>query len=339
MRGWSVNPGRPTPGGFVFPVHAGMVRRRRAASRSSSRVPRACGDGPLLGNLGTGLVLCSPCMRGWSGTRRVVLRCRLVFPVHAGMVRSRSSGSRRCLCVPRACGDGPTVNQDILNEIKCSPCMRGWSATYSATSGPGVVFPVHAGMVRAGNWSSLRLSRVPRACGDGPFLLFSKLLEGQCSPCMRGWSGVYLRRRAISNVFPVHAGMVRARQRQRYAENGVPRACGDGPRILTERAAQKACSPCMRGWSAQRDRIEAWTRVFPVHAGMVRQFLVAAPARPCVPRACGDGPVQAERISLRSMCSPCMRGWSVEGEHRFVLSDVFPVHAGMVRPWWVGSGG
>ena len=313
MRGWTDQAVDARSRGSVFPAHAGMDRSAAAATTPRSGVPRACGDGPSCQRLVDNWPPCSPRMRGWTGAQRRPVSARLVFPAHAGMDRPgrTSSGSRGR--VPRACGDGPPDQQRDHDRVRCSPRMRGWTATSCDTTSPFSVFPAHAGMDRCRRMASCSLSCVPRACGDGPAGLGIPGRDMTCSPRMRGWTGSYVARRLPSSVFPAHAGMDRGWARSRTAAGRVPRACGDGPRACRGASSFLTCSPRMRGWTVQGAGGHAAGAVFPAHAGMDRLVRRAQVAFVRVPRACGDGPAIGLAHAAEAKCSPRMRGWTVRG--------------------------
>ena len=89
----------------MFPAHAGMNQGRYPAALVQRRVPRACGDEPLI--------------------EFCLSKGRYVFPAHAGMNRAVSFGLRLERSVPRACGDEPLVSVLFRGTIMCSPRMRG----------------------------------------------------------------------------------------------------------------------------------------------------------------------------------------------------------------------
>ena len=128
---------------------------------------------------------------------------------------------------------------------------------------------------------------------------------------MRGWPASAEHRQAASGVFPAHAGMARNGRKERQKPQRVPRACGDGPRLVPA--------------------VWADVSVFPAHAGMAR--LSRRRARVCtrVPRACGDGPTSSLTAGTRRLCSPRMRGWPVVILVMRAQQEVFPAHAGMAR--------
>ena len=84
-RGWTrhaLGGGRRREG---FPALAGMDRARWRRSASSSRLPRARGDGPVVLRLRGPVTPASPRSRGWTLVRVVVRRPPPGFPALAGM--------------------------------------------------------------------------------------------------------------------------------------------------------------------------------------------------------------------------------------------------------------
>ena len=84
---------------YVLPVPAGMVPRQGTEGSRKTSAPRARGDGPRSKVADLSAAVCSPCTRGWSASRETFVRCRAVFPVHAGMVPNQSGGSVSLLTV------------------------------------------------------------------------------------------------------------------------------------------------------------------------------------------------------------------------------------------------
>ena len=112
---------------------------------------------------------------------------------------------------------------------------------------------------------------------------------------------------------------------------GVPRACGDGPRLRTTMSLERMCSPRMRGWTVERHPRAGRQAVFPAHAGMDRKAAASSACRSSVPRACGDGPTLTFRAVSLGTCSPRMRGWTARRRDCCGDCCVFPAHAGMDR--------
>ena len=177
-----------------------------------------------------------------------------------------------------------------------------------------------------------RRARVPRACGDGPCGATAAPTGTACSPRMRGWTAEADRHVPHVEVFPAHAGMDRNAQHAVQDLQGVPRACGDGPRGVQVTTVTEGCSPRMRGWTGvQRQPAHAQAGVpracgdgpvaspmsagnddvFPAHAGMDRCRTARHASARSVPRACGDGPLWAALA--------------------VTIALVFPAHAGMDR--------
>ena len=229
MRGWTACEQWVPDGLDVFPAHAGMDRHPAGGDPGPRRVPRACGDGPRLGQISHSRWACSPRMRGWTGSDGHGPAGLRVFPAHAGMDRTSSASRRPRPRVPRACGDGPSDHGDDGEPMKCSPRMRGWTVRKRVLRLALVVFPAHAGMDRRSICSAVRWSGVPRACGDGPRVALYLRSSKECSPRMRGWTVTDRPRPERRRVFPAHAGMDRDSWIVNVGIGRVPRACGDGP--------------------------------------------------------------------------------------------------------------
>ncbi len=294
----------------MFPAHAGMDRKCWTPWTLPRRVPRTCGDGPTPFIDVNGNPLCSPHMRGWTAPDRAGEYSGPVFPAHAGMDRIPSGGRCSTICVPRTCGDGPTI-VDAGSEIEqCSPHMRGWTEWEEARVKARAVFPAHAGMDRRRGLQPLPRpgvprtcgdgppapgptpapEGVPRTCGDGPLLTPVKYRPRKCSPHMRGWTDSGRTIQGGGCVFPAHAGMDREKRHWSLHSGGVPRTCGDGPFMVWPSANAMSCSPHMRGWTAIIILLNYPHKVFPAHAGMDRKCCRHLTRPGGVPRTCGDGP-------------------------------------------------
>ena len=220
----------------------------------------------------------------------------------------RSSGRSS---FPRACGDGPTLLDDLAKKVGFSPRMRGWTGQQRPPALAALVFPAHAGMDRARRGSPGRSRGFPRACGDGPSR--ARFTRGAMafSPRMRGWTAGSGGGEMNGNVFPAHAGMDRCRSGCLGVRYCFPRACGDGPIDFYGLADGLV--------------------VFPAHAGMDRPRPAQASSRTGFPRACGDGPTSRWRSTRVTSFSPRMRGWTEEAALSNAIHQVFPAHAGMDR--------
>ena len=194
----------------------------------------------------------------------------------------------------------------------CSPRTRGWTGRGGQLWLGGSVFPAHAGMDRPAAHRVGQAASVPRARGDGPRSWLTCPCASSCSPRTRGWtelrhpprdmdarvprargdgpySFAYLSQ--MSGVFPAHAGMDR------------------GDRLRWQ--ARNTCSPRTRGWTGRCRQGHAGDEVFPAHAGMDRQRRTPAWTPSRVPRARGDGPIEATTAEWSRKCSPRTRGWTV----------------------------
>ncbi|CAN3979357.1 hypothetical protein KPATCC21470_1981 [Kitasatospora purpeofusca] len=338
MRGWSHVGGRPAgpPGllpahaGLVpaprhggprrlsLPAHAGLVPRSRMPFAFKTSAPRACGVGPEFRILEQNRLNCSPPMRGWSLPQ---LRAIAVgYPA------------------PRACGVGPDEGSDQLFAGHCSPRMRGWSPPPHETPIPSLLLPAHAGLVPPGRCGGPGSAPAPRACGVGPATSIPGNTGTSCSPRMRGWSHVVGGCGAGPALLPAHAGLVPPPVASRTSADAAPRACGVGPHEALCSALGIDCSPRMRGWSRHLPRRDRRRRLLPAHAELVPHFPNASCPRAAAPRACGVGPWMVFRAGGVGVCSPRMRGWSLDGVQGRGRGGLLPAHAGLVPGWCSGPG-
>ena len=108
-RGWTP-PGRRDPcARSGFPALAGMDPPRRSACASTSRIPRARGDGPGLELFSVPVFSDSPRSRGWTRRRGPRHASPPGFPALAGMDPFRRGDTAPRAGIPRARGDGPVT--------------------------------------------------------------------------------------------------------------------------------------------------------------------------------------------------------------------------------------
>ena len=135
----------------------------------------------------------------------------VVFPAHAGM--------------DRASGSWGTV------DTLFSPRMRGWT-------------------VRPGHRSS-GLVRFPRACGDGPLMVYWSVIAASVFPAHAGMDHSWASNPLFDLAFsPRMRGWTADGITDNHIGTRFPRACGDGPWPNPWTAGVMSFSPRMRGWTA-----------------------------------------------------------------------------------------
>ena len=152
-----------------------------------------------------------------------------VFPVHAGMFRSRRIEDLWLKCFPRTRGDVPVASGGLLEVHSFSPYTRGCSVQRSFLNWDMKVFPVHAGMFRVSLLASVGVVGFPRTRGDVPHSSKNRATNTLFSPYTRGCSvgtGVVS---PCLHVFPVHAGMFRTINPRGGRDVRFPRTRGDVP--------------------------------------------------------------------------------------------------------------
>ena len=253
-----------------------------------------------------------------------------IFPVFAGMVRTRPLRKRICVNFPRIRGDGPILPNIHVLQGEFSPYSRGWSHRNSLLPHARCIFPVFAGMVRRSYGYQSIGSNFPRIRGDGPVSLEMVLVLRAFSPYSRGWSPSAQGRPHRRLIFPVFAGMVPSIGSSCRTVLNFPRIRGDGPCCRGGSLTDIRFSPYSRGWSPNLRTWSASASIFPVFAGMV----LMRNCMPCslshFPRIRGDGPCPPTCTLYPARFSPYSRGWSCSGIAAARLLLIFPVFAGMV---------
>ena len=126
-RGWSCDHALALLYFHIFPVFAGMVRRRGWKDLRACHFPRIRGDGPTHSVWAQPSKLFSPYSRGWSPQLTCMFDTYSIFPVFAGMVPFVKSPGQSLFYFPRIRGDGPVflIHQHVT--VPFSPYSRGWS--------------------------------------------------------------------------------------------------------------------------------------------------------------------------------------------------------------------
>ncbi len=146
---------------------------------------------------------------------------------------------------------------------------------------------------------------------------------------MRGWT---LSRRALTEIkagSPAHAGMDPISLFPPVSTKRLPRACGDGPRLVLRIQQRNQAPPRMRGWTHDRPVDFVNVAGSPAHAGMDLRDVHTETLGRGLPRACGDGPLFTGLLRLQRLAPPRMRGWT---QFRSVCrygTVGSPAHAGM----------
>ncbi len=237
-------------------------------------------------------------------------RSRSVRPTHVGMVRRDRTSRRTARCAPHARGDGPGMDEQSAQAVRCAPRTWGWSVMVPTGEPVGKVRPTHVGMVRMPALHRPRYPGAPHARGDGPPEASSAATAARCAPRTWGWSGLDADDIADHLVRPTHVGMVRRSRRWRPSTTCAPHARGDGPPPERPLLPSYACAPRTWGWSATITGAPDDAKVRPTHVGMVRPARSANARSGSAPHARGDGPSLSITSSRTSSCAPRTWGWS-----------------------------
>ncbi len=187
VRGWPDWPFPSSRHRRAFPACAGMARQGDWFPYFERCVPRLCGDGPVEANNARNAPSRSPPVRGWPAIREHPVLHAPAFPACAGMARLKIQAGFPSPCVPRLCGDGPEWETTYGKNNQRSPPVRGWPVVCVDAFLGNLAFPACVGMTRRIPISPLRISGVPRLCGDGPKIQIGSITSQLRSPPVRGW--------------------------------------------------------------------------------------------------------------------------------------------------------
>ena len=141
-----------------------MARGRPPAPRFPCRIPRRCGDGPILGDFTARHPEDSPQVRGWPGVGFPGVGVKPGFPAGAGMARDCYSVSGSGRRIPRRCGDGPPRSLSDTAGNWDSPQVRGWPFRPCVARDTAAGFPAGAGMAQSEYGISATGPGIPRRC-------------------------------------------------------------------------------------------------------------------------------------------------------------------------------
>lgn len=183
--GWSGSPQVRGPARVVFPHVRGW----------SLAPGGACSTWP------------SPRTRGWSVDAFLNIDDRLVFPAHAGVVRSVPAAASTSAYSPHARRGGPRVELPCLPRWHSPGACGGWFQGHRAAPVPVQALPAHAGVLATALVDGAALSS-PRAREDGPEASRSAYRRCWFSPRTRRRSPSVAARTPSAPSLPARAGMV-----------------------------------------------------------------------------------------------------------------------------------
>ena len=302
----------PAVEGIVFPACAGMFLSPVLRKSSMMSFPRVRGDVPV--------------------GKVAAMLGRRFSPRARGCSSPTARDHRPANRFPRVRGDVPESLSVPPMIPSFSPRARGCSYRAQFFVQPPSVFPACAGMFLQSTAPGTSAGGFPRVRGDVPVVVHNNHAAPLFSPRARGCSGLRLRRRTWSRVFPACAGMFRCWQVRNCSARGFPRVRGDVPPPPFFTFHFHLFSPRARGCSGRRKYPSARIVVFPACAGM---FLAStAPSEPVdgFPRVRGDVPSRPARSPACLAFSPRARGCSSALNPENRPHSVFPACAGMFPP-------
>ncbi len=314
----------------VFPTHVGVDPEAEHQFAVLTSIPHACGGGPTYPACAMRSWRYSPRMWGWTREGKIYTVFQAVFPTHVGVDPGWPRASIAIVCIPHACGGGPVVAGGTPAVQEYSPRMWGWTLGIPGTFIQYFVFPTHVGVDLAGPVGPAERTCIPHACGGGPHRRARRSPRRPYSPRMWGWTrrggvggapaaysprmwGWTQRRHGGGRgeaVFPTHVGVDPPPRRCRGWSTCIPHACGGGPDVVLSACATSSYSPRMWGWTRVGAGRPAALGVFPTHVGVDRWRPSAITRSPCIPHACGGGPVVLAGGGEIQLYSPRMWGWT-----------------------------
>ncbi len=231
--------------------------------------------------------------------------------------------------LPRASGDGPSARPWPAASRLVAPRERGWTPDIGLGRIGDGGCPARAGMDRRAACQDLRVSRLPRASGDGPTGPSHCQEARWVAPRERGWTlrGVQSRPGVLG--CPARAGMDPDRRGSAGRGGRLPRASGDGPTQIGTYKPIKTVAPRERGWTRECAVLVQEQRGCPARAGMDPSRPRKAWARSRLPRASGDGPKCVTNFEPDDLVAPRERGWTLGRRVIQVQHQGCPARAGM----------
>ena len=293
------------------PVQTGMDPLSPRSQAAKKRLPRADGDGPLVGQLAATIGAAPPCRRGWTRSIRQRRIDRCGSPVQTGMDPPGAPGPTRAIGLPRADGDGPARGELGGLGLRAPPCRRGWTGQPLDRRPRDHGSPVQTGMDPTKRRRRGSAAGLPRADGDGPASMNLTTALAPAPPCRRGWTPPRECGGRTHAGSPVQTGMDPTPSAQSPPTSRLPRADGDGPPIADRRGSPNPAPPCRRGWTARRRGPPASRRGSPVQTGMDPSSGSSPRRSGRLPRADGDGPRRQRIAPFYVTAPPCRRGWTL----------------------------
>ncbi len=314
------------------PAQAGMDPVRCACRAARRRLPRAGGDGPSERNRSSASRSAPPRRRGWTQRRRHRVGEDLGSPAQAGMDPRPSRRWAACRGLPRAGGDGPTACRRVEEAAMAPPRRRGWTLRVGRLPEQCNGSPAQAGMDPGSAARRGPRRRLPRAGGDGPRPGGHSLRLQTAPPRRRGWTRVRSERTSPAMGSPAQAGMDLATPDAADLDPWLPRAGGDGPGEEHSPREEHVAPPRRRGWTRGAGLGHGDGGGSPAQAGMDPACKQSRRCRNRLPRAGGDGPIEASSTITHRPAPPRRRGWT-HCVGRAALRDLgSPAQAGMDPP-------
>ncbi len=130
------------------------------------------------------------------------------------------------------------------------------------------------------------------------------------APRERGWTLARCQKEVKVGGCPARAGMDPGAAARRRADEGLPRASGDGPGSSNCCRRRSWAAPRERGWTQNEALLARVEAGCPARAGMDPGAVFRRGQRVWLPRASGDGPCARWCCNSRRPAAPRERGWT-----------------------------
>ena len=147
--------------------------------------------------------------------------------------------------------------------------MWGWSWLALLSTLNWDVFPMYVGVIPSPTFTWSPILSVPHVCGGDPKFALCLITLHQCSPCMWGWSLLQGQIVVVKIVFPMYVGVILNFVVHSSSVICVPHVCGGDPLRASLSLNERPCSPCMWGWSFEKQQQSVQFHVFPMYVGVI----------------------------------------------------------------------
>ena len=264
------------------------VRRAAAVQTVQNRLPRACGEKPVLSTMLRAASGSPPRVRGEAGVEHDVARGLGIIPAHAGR-------SNKYYCHlyygedhPRVCGEKSALRYLYLPKEGSPPRARGEGGFDKLSGIPDRITPACAG--RSARCTATVGAREdhPRVCGEKSRTTNPPSKSRGSPPRVRGEASSPGFARAPCRITPACAGRRIHKKGGEVNATDHPRVCGEKTRCPSSSASDMGSPPRVRGEERQKKQPVQPSGITPACAGRSLRLSWSTRALWDHPRVCGE---------------------------------------------------